>query len=377
MNLVLWHPTMNHHFVALDRALSRHPDVALHTVVGRRRDAFRARQGWVTPEADGLSTESLDRPDWILHARRILARHGDAVHLFNMLFADGRFLPLAAWAARTGHRVALMTEPYSEVAEGYFGAEARWKSEALLRVRPPLYRLAAHLLGERVAPIFAVSNRAAAQLARAGFAAAALRPFGYFVPPAGVDVPSPTWQGELRAAYVGTLSRIKGLDVAVRAVELANDEGTRCRLDVFGPGDPAPFLDGARASSYRGTIPLGHAPAEMAKHHVLVVPSRHDGWGVVVNEALQAGVPVLASRGVGAAELVEASGAGLVFAPDDPEALAAALREAADPTRLAVWRERARGYASRLSPDNAARYVHDCLLADARSEPAPSPPWRS
>lgn len=55
----------------------------------------------------------------------------------------------------------------------------------------------------------------------------------------------------------------------------------------------------------------------MSEYDVLVLPSRYDGWGVVVNEALMAGVPVICSDQVGASAVVEKWQCGSIFASED------------------------------------------------------------
>ena len=55
---------------------------------------------------------------------------------------------------------------------------------------------------------------------------------------------------------------------------------------------------------------------------VLVLPSRHDGWGVVIQEALSAGLPVIATRQTGAAyDLVEEGKNGFLVEADDEDQL--------------------------------------------------------
>jgi glycosyltransferase involved in cell wall biosynthesis len=51
----------------------------------------------------------------------------------------------------------------------------------------------------------------------------------------------------------------------------------------------------------------------MAISSTLVLPSEHETWGAVVNEAMAAGTPVIASDRVGAAELIEPGVNGLIY----------------------------------------------------------------
>jgi glycosyltransferase involved in cell wall biosynthesis len=61
---------------------------------------------------------------------------------------------------------------------------------------------------------------------------------------------------------------------------------------------------------------------------VLSVPVRRGvAFGTFVLEALASGVPVVEPRAGGPAEIVEATGGGLLVEPDDPGALAAAIED--------------------------------------------------
>lgn len=51
----------------------------------------------------------------------------------------------------------------------------------------------------------------------------------------------------------------------------------------------------------------------MSKNDILILPSIHDGWGAVVNEALQTGMYVICSNTCGAADLLKDERIGKVF----------------------------------------------------------------
>src|SRR4029078_12111311 len=77
---------------------------------------------------------------------------------------------------------------------------------------------------------------------------------------------------------------------------------------------------------------LGHrgdVPALLAAADVVVVPSRWEGQPLIVQEALRAGRPLVATRAGGIPELAGEDGAVLV-PPGDPAALAAAVTRLLD-----------------------------------------------
>ena len=77
---------------------------------------------------------------------------------------------------------------------------------------------------------------------------------------------------------------------------------------------------------------------------LFVLPSRHEPWGLVVNEAMSAGLPVIVSDEVGCwPDLVKDGVNGFVFPVGDREALAGALTAAlSDPKRRAAMGEMSR-----------------------------------
>lgn len=69
-------------------------------------------------------------------------------------------------------------------------------------------------------------------------------------------------------------------------------------------------------------------PGLYAACDLFVLPSQGDAWGLVVNEVMAAGLPVIVSDEVGAApDLVEGKGTGVVYSCGDIDALRSALSE--------------------------------------------------
>ncbi|MFM2347075.1 MAG: hypothetical protein RL654_1828 [Pseudomonadota bacterium] len=127
---------------------------------------------------------------------------------------------------------------------------------------------------------------------------------------------------------------------------------------------------------YLGKVPFGKAQDYLGGYDLLVLPSHYDGWGVVVNEALCAGVPVLCSDQVGARVLVETFGAGQVFARGDEQALADLLVTLANrPERLQAMKSACATAAEAIQPARAAAYMLEVLSAEPAARAAIPSPW--
>jgi glycosyltransferase involved in cell wall biosynthesis len=156
------------------------------------------------------------------------------------------------------------------------------------------------------------------------------------------------WPGRagLRFMFVGRPAPGKGLDVLLDAWQQARAAVADAALVLVGVSHAARPArpDSAGARDRRGVLWLEHVrPVELrnlyAACDVLVVPSIptrtfREPWALVVNEAMNRAVPVIASDAVGAAAggLVRDGETGLVVRAGDSAALAGAIgRLAADP----------------------------------------------
>jgi glycosyltransferase involved in cell wall biosynthesis len=174
---------------------------------------------------------------------------------------------------------------------------------------------------------------------------------------------------DLRALVLGRYSPAKGLEVVLRGVRRALDDGVDVRLEAYGPALTAEERDHRRELEelvqrleLEKRVKLGHAVLHaevhdvLARADVLVNNMRAGAPDKVVYEACAACVPVLASNPV-FDELLPAE---LRFPREDADALAGRLAElAALPAeeRLALGRALRLGVAERHSVDSWAEAI--------------------
>jgi UDP-glucose:(heptosyl)LPS alpha-1,3-glucosyltransferase len=156
--------------------------------------------------------------------------------------------------------------------------------------------------------------------------------------------------GHRVCAAIGSGFHRKGFDLLVRLWR----EGPPPDMALVLVGDDERLGRWRRATAGTGIVVTGPRPdveAVLAAADVVCAPSRQEAFGNVVLEACAAGVPVVTSRRVGAAELLDGPLAALVV--DDPEDLGALRRAvtlAAGPDRDALARA-ARARAERCPWD--------------------------
>ena len=70
-----------------------------------------------------------------------------------------------------------------------------------------------------------------------------------------------------------------------------------------------------------GMQPMERISDIMQQYDVLILPSKHDGWGAVVNEALTVGLYVITSNHCGASYLLKNKQQGMIFTLEEAQGL--------------------------------------------------------
>lgn len=154
----------------------------------------------------------------------------------------------------------------------------------------------------------------------------------------------PWRQGEvLRLGSLGRLARIKGYDVLIEALGLLRERAFQApipfEISIAGDGEEYDAL--TRAARAVGCeqlrlVGFSESPREfLAGLHLYLQPSRGEGLCIAMHEAMQAGLPVIASAVGQMPYTLEAGRSGWLVPPADASALADALAAAlSDPMRL-------------------------------------------
>jgi glycosyltransferase involved in cell wall biosynthesis len=167
--------------------------------------------------------------------------------------------------------------------------------------------------------------------------------------------------------FCGQMIERKGVDLLLRAFDQLVMKGVDAQLLLVGrEADLPKFLAAVNPATrsrvrYEGFQPPERLPEYFGRSDVFVLPSRHDGWGVVINQALAAGLPIITSDAVGAGlDLVEGGINGLRVAANDVAALYRSMETfALNPEIVREWGEGSRRRARSLTPEaGAEKWAH-------------------
>jgi glycogen(starch) synthase len=254
----------------------------------------------------------------------ILAARADVVHVH--LGEDLAVIPVGTAAARL-HRLPLVLTVHtslrhtlavndlrSAVLKTLGGSIERWgehSAEAVLVITPRLHRL---LLSDGV-------DENSVHVIPPGVNPSLFE--GPFEDPfSGVGKP--------RVLFIGRLAPQKGVGTLVEAAGLLEDPGAQILLVGDGPERKALERKSERLSvadrlHFVGFFAHERLPAVLAHADLLVLPSLYEELGTVLLEAMQAALPIVASKTGGIPDVIEDGVNGLLVPPGDPEALARAI----------------------------------------------------
>ncbi len=172
-----------------------------------------------------------------------------------------------------------------------------------------------------------------------------------------------------RLLTVGRLIPEKNLLASARAfVEFcrARSPLENWRWSIVGYGPEQERLQAIAAQS-QGRITLAgfreydDLVAEYAKHDVYWQPSMSESWGLVVNEAMASGMPVLVSRQCGCAEDLVTAETGWAFDASSLEAIVGGLRAAAE--NRTRWRSMGATAAAHIADWDLERFARGAVDA--------------
>jgi len=313
-----------------------------HVVTALAPVRSRAQQEWVRAVGRPVdltynrSNVPLDPRPWsALRIGRLLRAFApDVIHLHEPVAPS-----TTLWA--------LLSATAPLVATFHSGAEPA----RLYDVAGPVLRR----LSRRIAVRIAVSEAAAAVARR--------RLGGRFeVVPNGVDVarfaeatPADLGPGR-KVLFVGRLDERKGFRVAAEAFSRLAAERPEVRLVVAGDGPERSTAERLPPSvreriAFLGTVPNEDLPPIHAASDVFVAPNvGGESFGIVLVEAMAAGLPVVATDIPGFREVVRHGVDGLLVPPRDPAGTAGGIARVLDEPDLAArladaGRERARRYS--------------------------------
>lgn len=369
MTFVFWQNILSIHQAPFLNHLALHNQVIL--IVERPLNKERMSEGWSLPQMEHVTLISAPDQGRIRH---LLAQYKNAVHCFSGIDAFPMVYRAFRWACQAGIRPLLYIEPYEW--KGCWGLLRRMK-----------YTLHAWRFGQKIMAILTTGEHGRICYTRALFPPEKILDWGYFTDSqehvkcvneekddANIRLP--------RLLFVGRLDHNKQILPLMRVLEPLKDHFLCLNIIGRGPLEKEVRAAAQNCSSfhYLGVQSNAVVQEYMQQSDLLVLPSLYDGWGAVVNEALQNGVRVLCSDACGASILVDGEMRGSVFPGGNIEAMRQSLcfwlaqgkLGENERSLISQWmKQHASGAAA------ASYFEQICLYVTGACAKQPCAPWKS
>ena len=328
----------------------------------------RKQQGWEVPVLKNIKLKVITAVHQI--GPLLYPVDSDSVHLCQGIRGNGLIREVQSSLVSMGFKYWVLMETLDDVSLAGI-------------IKRPLYRWLLRSKRNEISGILAIGHRTVEWLLNRGCSSDRVFPFAYFLQPVGLPAPKFIHSSSVyRFLFVGRLIALKRLDLLLHSLSRQSHD---FELVVVGDGpmrsqwqDLSDALLPGKVQ-WHGRALMSDVPEWMSAADCLVLPSRHDGWGAVVSEALMMGTPVICSDACGSAEVVQCSDVGGVFRSGDVSSLTGLIgcelvkgrSSLQDRFRLSQW-------AQCLGGVSGSHYFNS-ILEYANSEIAinkPAPPWR-
>lgn len=364
-----WQRIVSPHMAGLAAALAGAGHDVTY-VAEQEMSADRAAQGWRAPSLGSARLLFASTPEAVRETVR--ATPAQSIHICQGFRGNGLVGVAREALALRGLRQWVIMETVDD--SGWCGIPKQLEYRRLIR------RWRAHLEG-----VFAIGHATPDWLVKHGMPGEKVFPFAYFLPDRPLrGMPRFETTAPFRLLFAGQFIERKRVDLLIDA--LAKIKNNAFELAVVGSGPLEGRLHAMADRLLPGRVhwlgrrPIDEMPVLMAEADCLVLPSRHDGWGAVISEALMAGTPTICSDACGAAGVVLASGYGGVFEKGDTEGLSTLLRRMLIQGRQKPFpRRKLAAWARCLGTQAGATYLHAILTHQALigATARPHAPWGS
>jgi glycosyltransferase involved in cell wall biosynthesis len=301
IKFVFWHQIVSPHMIGLAINLA---DIGFDVtyVAETPMSEERYKQGWTAPDSQNIRIIYIQNETDAILLANSFTNH--AIHIVQGIRGNGYINVVTTNLRKKNARLGAIMEAIDDRYGMYLIKQLIYRYKLQKNVNQPDF-------------ILAIGENMPSWLNSCGYPKNKIFSFAYFIQsycPTDILIES----FDFKIGFIGQLIKRKRLDLLINAlVKLKN---MPYKLLIIGNGilndklkDQATSLLGNERFDMVGTIQMNKIPYIMRTLDCLVLPSDHDGWGVVVSEALINGTPVICSDACGASIAVKASSQGGVF----------------------------------------------------------------
>lgn len=304
----------------------------------------------------------------------IIKEHPDAIHVLNG-FDTKICKEIKPYLFKNGLKALLFSERPAIMGS--------WVEKLLRQIHARLkYSRLCHEYADYVRAIIPMGEKGVDAFMRLGFPKDRIYDFMYCPPLFDISrekvmrVHDP-----VRFVYVGRFFyKTKGTDVLIDALPFLKGNWSLDLVGGYGANrdEVLERIKGYENVHYIGTWNSDSVVKNLQDYDVVVIPSKADGWNLLVNEAIHAGVGVIVSDQAVSHEVISWHGGGAVFKSESPVQLASAMQRVIDEPEIAMkWMKEAKESVALISMETVGQYLYDIIRYEFYSVgDRPQCPWR-
>lgn len=318
-NLLFWHNIVSPHIIYTIQALSDSKRFSSVRILAEELTVeWRKSMGWA---------QSFDTHDVIIDTGyddllvKDLLRKENNIHVFSGFFAYKKTNKVFLKAIFKRQKVLIITE-VPDLRQRYF-------------LKYIKYSILSFLFKRQIDKVLVIGNHAFNFYKKLGFKESQLIRYAYSTK-SPVNSNVKTLNAEhYRIIFVGRLIALKNVGLILSSLGSERVKNRNWHLTIVGEGDEknnliqlATELSIIEKITFHDFMPNDKVLGLMAESDSLILSSKYDGWGAVVNESLSVGTPVICSDACGCAGLIKRNFEfGTVFNSNDKESLMKCILE--------------------------------------------------
>lgn len=187
-------------------------------------------------------------------------------------------------------------------------------------------------------------------------------------------------ENELKFLYIGRFYyKTKGVDVLMKATQYLQGNWSLDMVGGYG-ANAKEVIEWASKTpnvNFKGTWDSNTIIHKMRDYDIVCVPTRYDGWNLLINESIHAGIGIITTDEAVSQEIVDKSKSGIIVKAGNPRIFAKAMQYAIDhPYQVEQWKLRATESIQMISCETVGHYLYDIINFEVYHEGnKPICPW--
>lgn len=370
MTILFWQNTNSIHQSSFLNELAKKDEFKICLIITEPLDERRKKMGWIDPHLENIDILDL-RVNRNNTWKKLILSNLNSIHIFSGIAAFSLVHKAFNFAIKNKCQVGILTEPLD--FRGVKGFFRYWRG---------FYHK--HRYNNSIMFLLATGKNAVDQFRRWGYSSDKIFEWGYTVSSSTYNFleKNKTIKTSYKLMFAGSLIERKGYDILVDSLKMIAHDFT---ADFYCLNDEELVLSQELKQRFQLDEKINFLPflsndrlrAIIHEYDVFVLPSRHDGWGAVINESLMEGTPVIVSAKCGSCTLVVNSFLGDVMSSLNSHELASLIRERISLGPISVSRRNEIRTWSELHISGAsmAKYFAEIIEYKMKIGQKPIVPW--